>query len=107
MHRTARTLVFWGTNAGGGGVLYLMPDDGSGPPVRLTKEKAGSEADPMFSPDGQEVVFTGSVSEAGVNNVDIFVINSDGTDLRRLTNHPGTRSEPEFLAGRQPDRLQE
>ncbi len=92
-----RTLAFWGKDAGGGGgVIYLMPDDGSGPAVKLNGETGGSATDPMFSPDGQEVVFALAMSEGGVDNVDIFAIKTDGTDLRRLTDHPGHDQNPNF-----------
>ena len=94
-HRTDGRWLF-GARTAGGGVLYLMPDDGSGPAVQLTQETEGAVTDPMFSPDGQEVVFTWASSEGGVNNVDIFVIKSDGTDLRRLTDHPGQDQNPNF-----------
>ena len=50
----------------------------------------------MFSPDGQEVVFRRVVSEGGVDNIDVFVIKTDGTDLRRLTDHPGHDQNPNF-----------
>lgn len=37
---------------------------------------------PSFSPDGKQIVFTGQVG--GLS--DLFIINTDGSDLRRLTN---------------------
>ena len=37
---------------------------------------------PNWSPDGKQIVFTGS--DGGLS--DLFLVNSDGTDLRRLTN---------------------
>ena len=37
---------------------------------------------PNFSPDGKQIVFTGQVGGFS----DLFIINADGSDLRRLTN---------------------
>ncbi len=37
---------------------------------------------PSWSPDGKQIVFTGY--DGGIS--DLFIVNSDGTDLRRLTN---------------------
>jgi Tol biopolymer transport system component len=96
-----RTLVFWGADGadptgGDGGSLYVMPDDGSGPAAKRTEETAGTDADPMFSADGQELVFRRRVSEGAVNTVQIFAMKSDGTGLRRLTNNPSNDLNPNF-----------
>jgi Tol biopolymer transport system component len=64
--------------------LYIIDTDGS-PPRRLTPEDSeivGAESDPVWSPDGQQLVFVGYVGDG----VDLFTINADGTELQNLTN---------------------
>ncbi|MCX6832712.1 MAG: hypothetical protein NT028_11395 [candidate division Zixibacteria bacterium] len=46
------------------------------------------EADPAWSPDGGEIVFTADWT----SNAEIYVMNADGTNLRRLTTSPGSGS---------------
>jgi Tol biopolymer transport system component len=64
--------------------LYLIGTNGA-PPQRFTPEGSeivGSESAPVWSPDGQRLVFVGYVGDG----VDLFTINADGTELRNLTN---------------------
>ena len=51
---------------------------------------------PSYSPDGRSIIF-GSVYEASdpaQSHVDIFTMNSSGSDLKRLTSHPGNDMFP-------------
>ena len=73
-----------------GDELYLMNADGSG--LRRLTRKAAFGKDPVWSPDGRKLVFgkrperSGAVcSPAGRCHEEIYVINADGTGLRRLT----------------------
>ncbi len=52
--------------------------------IRLTTH-SGSESQPVFSPDGQLVAFTGQYD----GNTDVFVVPVGGGEPRRLTWHPG------------------
>ena len=45
---------------------------------------------PAWSPDGTKLAFT--LSQGG--NQEIYVMNADGTDVRRLTNHPDIDTSP-------------
>ena len=45
---------------------------------------------PMYSPDGSKIAFTSTRD----GNPEIYVINADGTGLRRLTNHPAIDVTP-------------
>jgi len=72
--------------------LYVMNADGSGKRRLARSPLAGFRAAPAWSPDGQKLVFAmllrGSARpchRAGACNVEIFVINADGSGLRRLT----------------------
>ena len=45
---------------------------------------------PAFSPDGNQIVFMSNRD----GNPDLFVVNVDGTEVRRLTNHPMIDTSP-------------
>lgn len=66
------------------GDLWRVAREG-GEAVRLTNG-AGNESDPLFSPDGTWVAFTGEYD----GNVDVFVVKATGGEPKRLTFHPGT-----------------
>jgi TolB protein len=72
----------------GGGVLhgFLMRPDGSG----ATRIPADVWIEyPAWSPDGTRIAFMGQTPE-GTENYEIYVINADGTGLRRLTDSPAS-----------------
>jgi tricorn protease len=56
---------------------------GGGEASRLTSS-SGIETNPIFSPDGSQIAFTGEYD----GNVDVFVIQAGGGVPRRLTWHP-------------------
>ena len=62
--------------------LWSVSRDG-GEAVRLTTG-VGMETDPVFSPDGSLIAFTGEYD----GNVDVFVIPASGGTPKRLTFHP-------------------
>ena len=64
------------------GDLWSVPREG-GEAERLTSS-AGSETNPVFSPDGSMIAFTGEYD----GNVDVFIIPAAGGVPRRLTWHP-------------------
>ena len=64
------------------GDLWSVPREG-GEAERLTSS-AGSETNPVFSPDGSRIAFTGEYD----GNVDVFIIPAAGGVPRRLTWHP-------------------
>jgi tricorn protease len=66
-----------------GGDLWTVPRRG-GPAARLTTGP-GEETNPVFSPDGSMVAFSGRYD----GNVDVFVVPSAGGVPKRLTWHPG------------------
>ncbi|MBY0230618.1 MAG: PDZ domain-containing protein [Gemmataceae bacterium] len=63
--------------------LWIVPREG-GEAKRLTNG-AGVETDPVFSPDGKMVAFTGQYD----GNDDVFVVPAAGGQPQRLTYHPG------------------
>ncbi len=57
-------------------------------------------SDPQVSPDGGRVVFVNRVTDLEKNKgvSDLWLVNIDGSDLRRLTTHPAGASSPRFSA---------
>ncbi|MBO0725285.1 MAG: PD40 domain-containing protein [Blastocatellia bacterium] len=64
------------------GDLWIAPREG-GEATRLTTG-VGVETNPIFSPDGTMIAFTGQYD----GNTDVFVIPASGGEPRRLTYHP-------------------
>lgn len=75
------------------GDLWSVPREG-GDAKRLTTG-IGIETDPVFSPDGSMIAFTGDYD----GNVDVYVIPAAGGVPRRLTYHPA----PDRAIGWTPD----
>src|SRR5579884_734972 len=65
------------------GDLWSVPREG-GQAVRLTAG-TGVRTDPVFSPDGSWIAFSGEYD----GNIDVFVMPATGGVPRRLTWHPG------------------
>jgi tricorn protease len=66
-----------------GGDLWIAARSG-GTARRLTTG-SGTEANPIFSPDGTQIAFTGQYD----GNVDVFLVPAAGGVPKRLTWHPG------------------
>src|SRR5262245_60050514 len=75
------------------GDLWIVNREG-GEASRLTAG-VGTETDPLFSPDGKTIAFTGEYD----GNVDIYTVPATGGVPRRLTYRPGA----DRLAGWTPD----
>ena len=66
--------------------VYIMNADGSN--SRQLTPSGGNSQGPSFSPDGKWVVFTAYFDNYGDDHgCEIYVIRTDGSDLRRLTNN--------------------
>jgi Tol biopolymer transport system component len=74
-------ILFTGIGAGGGPSVYVVNVDGSGM-TKLTDSRLSG--DPEWSPDGTRIVFAGG----DLALVHLFVMNADGSDVRRLTSNP-------------------
>ncbi len=61
---------------------WLVPREGG--EARLLTSGSGFKTDPVFSPDGSKIAFTGDYD----GNVDVYVIPATGGVPRRLTHHP-------------------
>lgn len=74
--------------------LMKMNMDGSGIEP-LFKMDGIEQTSCSFSPDGKQIVFTGR--KKGMRNNDIYLINTDGTHLRQLTNDWRRKVQPFFI----------
>lgn len=66
------------------GDLWTINRDG-GEATRLTSG-VGTETEPLFSPDGTQIAFTGEYD----GNVDVYIVPATGGVPKRLTYHPGS-----------------
>ncbi|HEY6308420.1 MAG TPA: protease, partial [Candidatus Angelobacter sp.] len=64
------------------GDLWLVPREGG--EAHLLTSGAGSKSDPVFSPDGSMIAYSGDYD----GNVDVYVIPAGGGVPKRLTHHP-------------------
>ena len=71
--------------------VWKIRPDGSGA-VNLTPNTPGSDGFADFSGDGRSIVFR----SGRTGNFDVYLMNSDGTNVRNLTNHPAYDSFPAF-----------
>ena len=59
------------------------------------------EESPRWSPDGKRIAWVSTRD----GNQDIYTTDPEGKDVRRLTNDPAPRQQPQLVARRQEDRL--
>jgi Tol biopolymer transport system component len=71
--------------------LWLMRPDGRDR-VRLTDGGTVNNGVAAFSPDGSQLVFRSSRS----GNLDLYLMNVDGTNVRQITTDPGRENFPVF-----------
>lgn len=93
------TLVYWASNNADldGGSIFSIPVDGSEQPTQLTKEAAGTDADPVWSPDGSQIAFRRRVSNGTVDgNHDVYVMNFDGSDPEPVAETPASDIKPSW-----------
>jgi len=64
--------------------IYIMNYDGS-QVMRLTEKFNLSNAGPTWSPDGKKVAFVSFTGSPMTPDADIYIINSDGSGLERIT----------------------
>lgn len=60
--------------------------------------KLKSVAEAQLSPDGKNIAFvvTETYLEQAKSNQDVYVMNSDGSDIKNLTNHPSADNHPRW-----------
>jgi TolB protein len=62
---------------------------------RLLTNSGGSHETPSFSPDGRKIVFASKRSSSSQSETQIFVMDSNGSNIRQLTNQ-GNNSAPDW-----------
>jgi Tol biopolymer transport system component len=77
--------------------IFIANADGSNP-VNLTGSisKTSEEAVPAWSPDGTKIAFASNLHEYDAENYEIFVIDANGRNLKRLTHTTVTNWEPDW-----------
>jgi Tol biopolymer transport system component len=77
--------------------IFVANADGSSP-VNLTASISDTsyEAVPAWSPDGTKIAFSSNLGEKIETDYEIYVIDVDGSNLKRLTHTPGVDWGPDW-----------
>ena len=94
----AGTLVFQSDRPGpdnpDGRIHIFTLDLGSGKVTQLTSGRNHHDSNPRWSPDGTRIAF----KSTRVNGqFDVFVMNADGSNVTRLTDHPSNDHDPVWM----------
>ena len=65
--------------------IFEANPDGSG--MKRLTDSPGYDAEASYSPDGKSIVFCSNRS--GAENLELYIMDSDGKNVRQLTNAPG------------------
>jgi len=79
--------------------IFVMDADGRNK-VQVTKEGSASFG-PFFHPDGKRIIFCSNLGDkggGGMPNFDLWMVNTDGTGLERITHCPSFDGFPMFSA---------
>ena len=87
------TKIAFTSNRAPGGALFVMNADGSNPTNLTNDETEANYGAPSWSPDGRQIAvarFPGEFEEDPVDTGwNLYLINADGTDLRKLGGEDG------------------
>ena len=85
------------SNRDGNNEIYVMNPDGSDQ-TRLTFDAAGNDQRPDISPNDNQIVFSSNrITETNPEgDFEIFIMNSDGGDVRQLTSNAAVDSWPRW-----------
>lgn len=93
-----KTIVFMSDRDSLSKNIYLMNTDGSN--IKPLTQNKSYEESPNWSPSGKEIIFTRQLRDSSdtshAANGEIFIMNSNGSNLRRLTNKFGYDSGAKF-----------
>jgi TolB protein len=95
------TLVFQSDRPGRSAIFTL--DLRTGRVTHVSGDPQWTEESPRWSPDGTRIAFAsnrahyeGSAPEQGTPDLDLWLVNADGTGRRRLTTAPGNETHPSW-----------
>jgi TolB protein len=95
------TLAFQ-SDRGGRTKIYTL-DLASGRAAALTTDQRYHDENPRWSPDGRQILFKsnrahyGASAEGGTPDYDLYVMQADGSGVRRLTTDPANENEASWL----------
>ena len=111
--RDGRKLAFV-SRRDGNSEIYVMNADGSG--LRNVTRAPSNDLDPAWSPDGRAIAFVKmiqkkcaeptrqhSVQLRDVYETNLYVVNGDGSGLRRLTTQWASSGQSKLVGGREDD----
>lgn len=76
--------------------IYRMNSDWTNP-VRLTAPPPpGFDSDPVYSPDGLKIAFSGHLGDSYIENVHLYIMNADGRHQVQLTAGSEVDGDPVF-----------
>ena len=81
----------------GKGDIYVMNDDGSN--VRRVTDTPFTQGNLSWSPDGRQITFATDIHSTGAGQgqqVEVFIINADGSGEQNLTEHPALDGSPNW-----------
>lgn len=85
--------IFFVSDRSGNDEIYRMDSDGSDV-INLTNSPGTSDYLGSISPDGQKIVFLVHDDNLAASEIDIYVMKSDGTGRKSLTETPDSDSNP-------------
>ena len=74
--------------------IFETNPDGSG--MKRLTDSPGYDAEASYSPDGKSIVFCSNRS--GAENLELYIMDSDGKNVRQLTNAPGCYNGGPFFS---------
>lgn len=74
--------------------IFEANPDGSG--MKRLTDSPGYDAEASYSPDGKSIVFCSNRS--GAENLELYIMDSDGKNVRQLTNAPGCYNGGPFFS---------
>ena len=95
---TTRDIVFVSNRAGGDLDIFAMYEDGTAQ-VNMTPAGTACDKTPAWSPDGTKIAFASGraitpATSACTGNIDIYVMNADGTNVTPVVTTVGTDIQP-------------